>query len=176
MSHPVEPAGRWVPDDKSFGARLALVRQRMGWNAKEAAIACGLPAQSWRNWESGMACRDQELAARKIAARTGCDYLWLFAGIASGVAQHAVDTPSGGAQITQQFWCSVDELEGDLENGAQILDTFMDRRASQMAQESKPGSVTAAGVTSQFSGNSPGNCSIQVTTIGLKEIAGAYAS
>ena len=42
---------RWVPDTSTFGARLALVRQRMGWNLKEAALACQLPQGSWREWE-----------------------------------------------------------------------------------------------------------------------------
>ena len=42
----------WVADDSEFGARLALIRQRMAWgNVKEAALACGLPVESWRNWE-----------------------------------------------------------------------------------------------------------------------------
>jgi len=84
-------AGAWVPDDKSFGARLALVRQHMGWNAKEAALACGLPAQSWRNWEAGGRCRDQEAAARQISARVGCDYLWLFTG---EIIPTQVETPA----------------------------------------------------------------------------------
>lgn len=72
----------WVPTADSFGARLALIRQRLNWNIKEAALECELPPQSWRTWEGGGSCRDQERVARKIAARTGCDYLWLFAGYA----------------------------------------------------------------------------------------------
>ncbi len=58
---------RWVPDTSTFGARLALVRQRMGWNLKEAALACQLPQGSWREWE---------LKRRKpppaVRARGGC--------------------------------------------------------------------------------------------------------
>ena len=48
----------WRPDLSAFGARLALVRQRMGWNVKEAADHCRLPPQSWRSWEAGRTPRD----------------------------------------------------------------------------------------------------------------------
>lgn len=70
----------WIArDSDSFGARLALVRQRMGWgNVKEAALACGLPVESWRGWERDNASpRNLIDACRKIAARTGCDVHWL---------------------------------------------------------------------------------------------------
>jgi hypothetical protein len=72
----------WVPIVESFGARLALVRQRMGWgNVKEAAECCGLPVQSWRNWErdSGQP-RDIVKAAQRISAVTGVNYYWLLDG------------------------------------------------------------------------------------------------
>ncbi|GAS94369.1 Gp34 [Mycolicibacterium canariasense] len=72
---------RWVPDASTFGARLALVRQRMGWNIKEAAIACALPAGSWREWElSGRRPRDLDEVCLKIADRTGCNDYWLMTG------------------------------------------------------------------------------------------------
>lgn len=71
-----------MPDDSTFGARLALVRQFMKWgNVKEAAVACGLPVESWRTWE-----RDNVLPRRytaicvTIADKTGCDLGWLLAG------------------------------------------------------------------------------------------------
>lgn len=72
----------WTADDSTFGARLALVRQRMGWgNLKEAAVACGLPPESWRRWErDGRSPRDVLEIASLIAERTGCDYGWLLAG------------------------------------------------------------------------------------------------
>ncbi len=72
----------WTPDDSTFGARLALVRQRMGWgNVKEAATECGLPPESWRTWERDNVVprRVVEIAAL-IAEKTGCDYGWLLAG------------------------------------------------------------------------------------------------
>ena len=69
----------WVPKD-TFGARLALVRQRMGWNIKQAALACGQKPQNWSNWEDGGSCRRIEEVARDIADAARCDYVWLMAG------------------------------------------------------------------------------------------------
>lgn len=73
------PEAPWTANDATFGARLALVRQHMGWgNLKEAAVACGIPVESWRAWE-----RDNVLPRRyfeicaKIARVAGCDYGWL---------------------------------------------------------------------------------------------------
>lgn len=82
MSESVQLATRpWTSNDATFGARLALVRQHKGWgNVKEAALICGVPAQSWRTWErdgvmphSG---RYFDICAR-IARASGCDYGWL---------------------------------------------------------------------------------------------------
>ena len=72
----------WVPTLNTFGARLAVVRQRMGWgNLKEAAIACGLPPASWRSWErDGVSPRRVVEIARGISERTGVDYMWLLTG------------------------------------------------------------------------------------------------
>lgn len=79
---------RWVPDTSTFGARLALVRQRMGWNLKEAALACGLPQASWREWElKGRDPRGIQTIVEKIAERTGVDDYWLLTG---------KTTPKGG--------------------------------------------------------------------------------
>lgn len=72
----------WVPGD-TFGARLALIRQRMGgWNVKRIAEFCGLDDQSWRNWERGdtNGPRDYEGTCKKIAVATGCDLRWLMSG------------------------------------------------------------------------------------------------
>lgn len=49
----------WVPED-TFGSRLALVRQRRGWNIAEAARACKVDPQSWANWEAGASPRKFE--------------------------------------------------------------------------------------------------------------------
>ena len=80
--------GTWVPDLTSFGSRLALVRQRMGWgNVKEAALACGLPVSSWRNWErDGRQPRDYMTACQQVAQRTGVDLAWLAMGPRAGVS------------------------------------------------------------------------------------------
>lgn len=69
----------WVPED-SFGGRLALVRQAMRWNVKEAADACGLNDQSWRNWEDGRKCRDLVAVAEHIHDATGVNLAWLVMG------------------------------------------------------------------------------------------------
>lgn len=71
----------WIPDDTDFGARLALVRWRMGWNIKEAAAACGVPAASWRLWELGGAQpRKLMVVGRQISSRTGVNLAWLVDG------------------------------------------------------------------------------------------------
>ena len=78
----------WVPSIETFGARLALVRQRMGWgNVKLAAEKCSLPAESWRTWErDGIAPRHLTTIAMQIAGATGVDYLWLVHGPGRGGA------------------------------------------------------------------------------------------
>lgn len=81
MSTASNPTTEWVPDtSEALGARLALVRWRKGWNAKEAAIACGLPPQSWRDWEAGARPRDMVDICRKIAERTDVNFYWLLTG------------------------------------------------------------------------------------------------
>ncbi|MDG4792192.1 hypothetical protein O7626_41045 [Micromonospora sp. WMMD1102] len=77
----VAPTTGWTVDTSTFAARLALVRLRMGWNVKEAARECGLPAATWRLWEmEGTLPRRHIEVAKQIANRTGCDYLWLLVG------------------------------------------------------------------------------------------------
>lgn len=84
----------WVPED-SFGARLALIRQAMKWNVKEAAEACGLNDQSWRNWEDGRRCRDLIAVAERIAKATDIDIAWIVMGTTTqGVSQSPwIQTP-----------------------------------------------------------------------------------
>lgn len=70
-----------VPDLAEFGARLALIRWQMSWNQKEAALACRLPAGSWREWElSGRAPRNLVQVAAKIHEATGVDEYWIITG------------------------------------------------------------------------------------------------
>lgn len=71
--------GAWVPTD-TFGARLALVRQHMRWNVRQAAEECGLSHANWRKWEHGVNPQKIHDAARRISDRTGCSYTWLLAG------------------------------------------------------------------------------------------------
>lgn len=71
----------WVPVVDSFGARLALLRHHCGWNLKQAAIECGVPAQSWRQWEvAGRRPHDYVDVCKRIAQRTNADMHWLAFG------------------------------------------------------------------------------------------------
>lgn len=73
-------ASSWIPDASTFGARLALVRWRMGWNVKQAADECQLSASSWANWEAGREPRKYVSTVASIVLRTGVDKLWLMTG------------------------------------------------------------------------------------------------
>lgn len=75
----------WVGSLDTFAERLAVIRQHMSWNIKEAALACGLPATSWRQWElEGREPRNYIDTVKRISARTRCDYGWLLDGRPSG--------------------------------------------------------------------------------------------
>jgi transcriptional regulator with XRE-family HTH domain len=93
----------WTADDSTFGARLALIRQRMGWgNVKQAAAACGLPPESWRRWErDGRSPRDILDIAAVIAERTGCDYGWLLAG--ARLTSYAATRAGKGPEINSRY-------------------------------------------------------------------------
>ena len=68
-----------VPTD-TWGTRLAIVRQKMGWNITEAGRETGITATSWQNWENGKGCRQVHKMAAKIARSTGISFTWLVAG------------------------------------------------------------------------------------------------
>lgn len=103
----------WVPDLSTFAARLAVLRQGMGWNSKEAALACGLPAQSWRNWEAGKRPHDFARVCEMIARRTGVPPMWLAFGPEDKTSQGStcqyVPEMFGGPAVSAGF------LAGDLE-------------------------------------------------------------
>lgn len=86
-SHP------WRPAD-TFGSRLAWIRQELHWNVKQAADACGLPDQSWRNWEDGRSPRSMSDVVQAIAAATGVDRDWLMWGQSAPAVR-----PSGGDEM-----------------------------------------------------------------------------
>jgi hypothetical protein len=98
---PADPG--WVADASTFGARLALVRQRMGWgNIAKAAKECGVPTDSWRNWEvDGSEPRRLVTIAQTIATRTGCDLLWLVHGPARGGVKATREWRSGARVLRQ---------------------------------------------------------------------------
>lgn len=77
----IETRTSWIPDTATFGARLALVRWRMGWNLKEAATECNLPStNSWSNWEEGAMPRNYVDVVNRIVLRTRVDKVWLMTG------------------------------------------------------------------------------------------------
>ncbi len=83
----------WIPDTNDFASRLVLVRHKMGWNLKEAALACGVKAQSWREWElESRKPRDYEGVCRQVADRSGCNLIWLMTGYGSN------QPPDGGKE------------------------------------------------------------------------------
>lgn len=82
---------KWTPDHGSFGARLAAIRHKMGWNVKEAAIACGVPPQNWRNWEAGDEPRRLVTICMAIASRTNVDLDWLVYGPSRAQLQEMAD-------------------------------------------------------------------------------------
>lgn len=90
-SHLAEPitdgvgtADGWTADASTFGARLALIRQRKRWgNVKEAAESCGIPVETWRRWErDGRRPLNFMSACQAISKATGADLAWL-AGLAT---------------------------------------------------------------------------------------------
>lgn len=87
MNHTDGPsdARGWTADDSTFGARLALIRQRQGWgNVKEAAIACGIATETWRTWErDGVLPRNYAQVCQRISEATGADHYWLLTGTKS---------------------------------------------------------------------------------------------
>lgn len=88
----------WIPDDQNLGARLALVRQRFGWNMKEAALACAIPQGSWREWElKDRVPRDYPGMMEKIAARTDVDLMWLMTGRTPGSGDDGSPDREAGA-------------------------------------------------------------------------------
>ena len=80
MEAAMQVSGEWIPVD-TFGARLAIVRQRLKWNVSEAARECGLKPATWKTWEElDTLPRDIFDVCTKISQRTGCRYEWLLMG------------------------------------------------------------------------------------------------
>ena len=94
-----QPASNWIPDVATFGARLALVRWRMGWNLKEAAVECNLTQNSWGNWETGSMPRNYIEVVNRIVLRTQVNKLWLMTGEGSpedGVGRTGLEPVTDG--------------------------------------------------------------------------------
>ena len=97
-----QPASNWIPDVATFGARLALVRWRMGWNLKEAAVECNLTQNSWGNWENGSMPRNYIEVVNRIVLRTQVNKLWLMTGDGSpegGVGRTGLEPVTDGLWV-----------------------------------------------------------------------------
>lgn len=73
----------WVPDDSTFGARLAMIRFQKGWGgAVVAGDRTNVRPETWRAWENGTNKnpRNYEEIVAKIARKSGCDAGWLYGG------------------------------------------------------------------------------------------------
>lgn len=75
-----ELAPNWIPDVSTFGARLALVRWRMGWNLREAERECNITQNLWGGWEAGKEPRGFIETVNRITLRTGVNRVWLMTG------------------------------------------------------------------------------------------------
>lgn len=72
--------GGEIPLD-SFRTRIAMIRALRGWNYTQAGVACGISAESWRQWEKlGTRPRDYETVCRDIARGSGFNPRWITAG------------------------------------------------------------------------------------------------
>lgn len=95
----------WIPRHDDFSARLVLIRHEMKWNIKEAALACGIKAQSWREWElEHRTPRDYERICRQIAKQSGCNVVWLMSG-------YEPPTPDGGPAATPHRGSAITRTE-----------------------------------------------------------------
>ena len=93
----------WIPSTDDFAARLVLIRHEMGWNLKEAALACGIRAQSWREWElEHRKPRDYERVCHQIAEHSGCNRVWLMTGYVPP-NRPARNIPTGWSQDVYQL-------------------------------------------------------------------------
>jgi len=70
----------WIPDTSSFGARMALVRWRFGWNYREAERECNTSKNLWAGWEQGSLPRNFIEVVNRVVLRTGVDKMWLMTG------------------------------------------------------------------------------------------------
>lgn len=77
-THPALTGEPWFPTIETFGARLALMRQAMGWNIARAAKECGIAEGTWREWEQDLyKPRNMRMVAEQISAATGITTSWL---------------------------------------------------------------------------------------------------
>lgn len=73
------PEVTWVPAE-TFGARLLLVRHRLGLTVDEIAELTGLNRATWSTWERGAHPRDLMGVVAAVVAATNVDRDWLTYG------------------------------------------------------------------------------------------------
>lgn len=89
---------RSVPED-TLALRLVIARVYRGhYNAASAALAVGVPRQSWSNWERGKPIQHEDAMLAKIARVLDVDEDWLRDGGPLGGATMRPDPngPDGG--------------------------------------------------------------------------------
>lgn len=84
-------APNWIPDTSTFGARLALIRWRMGWNIREAERECNITQNLWGGWEDGKEPRNLIEVVNRIVLRTQVNKVWLLTGEGSPEPRHVID-------------------------------------------------------------------------------------
>jgi hypothetical protein len=141
------PVTAWVPDMSTFGARLALIRQRMGWgNVKHAAEECGLPVQSWRSWErDGVDPTRKVEVAAKIAERTDCDYLWLVFGPSRGARRVSAAVTDGYERGHGRTVAKVTSNPNPTTPRTGLVTTRAVQQTRIVRSETRPVSLTAVG-------------------------------
>lgn len=105
----------WTPDTAQFGTRLAMVRQRMGWNLTEASVKCGLGQNDWARYEDGRSPRKLDEVVAKIADSTGVDRAWLMWGAVPGGGTRLYGiTPTKSLKLRTSDYSSADAVIHDL--------------------------------------------------------------
>ena len=146
-----------IPSDSTFGARLALVRQMMGWgNVAEAAKECGLPVDSWRHWErDNMEPRRLVTIALAIATRANVDIDWLVYGPVKPGRQLSVEYPAKrdplAARIVKPVVANGEPAHGDFrrrrpKEGLAYSDTQRQRQRRTVSSANHTAPITRGSV------------------------------
>ena len=79
------PDRPWVPaGPRTFGDRIRQIRIDLDMDAQTAAALCGVPKNSWLNWEKGKRPQDLERVARQISDKLNVPLIYLLTGETTG--------------------------------------------------------------------------------------------